>query len=474
MVYAAPTGLPLPLELVVYIVKCCAGYDSEEDPDTRYEYFSGGREFFGYEDYEATWTIAPYWTKQDICSIRLVCKQFRTASLESFGTVLGDRRFRITETGLRELQDIKAVKELVPWIKTLTFGTAELFDHTAEDYLAPGDLPGDPIPVGQVKVLKSAFNGYLVQHRSVDHKKALSEVLVAFQNLKVARIEVVDKSHYLWGMLDAELILKSREYGKEIAAEVLEAILEAGLTLKGLRTSLQTPIRPRPCLLPRSIHTLHITVDLTFFMPTAMEDGDGPFLKALEEMEGLEKLAINLDMGILRKIHDDYHSGFEDIAVFLFRALEKATNLRDVTLEGDWEFTVKSIVAFVKRHASSLRHLTLYNCILSHSWIRVLRAIADLTRDQLEHLSVIYPLYVTSEDTVVDEDFSDIFVCEWPQFSCITHIGPYVLLKDDTNARGGIAGSTDAENTNGAEENGYEDRDKEGDSEEENNQEVAA
>jgi hypothetical protein len=209
-------------------------------------------------------------------------------------------------------------------------------------------------------------------------------------------------------------------------------------------------------------------------MPTAMDDGAGPFLKALEEMKGLEKLAINLDMDILRAIHDDYYSGFEDIAVFLFKALEKATNLRDVTLEGDWELTETSIVAFVKRHASSLRHLTLYNCILSHSWIRVLRAIADLTRDQLEHLSVIYPLYVTSEDTVVDEDYSDIFVCEWPQFSCIMHIGPYVFLKDDTNARGGIAGSTDAENANGVEEDEYEDGDKEGDSEEENNQEVAA
>jgi hypothetical protein len=58
MVYAAPTGLPLPLELVVYIVKCCAEYDFEEDPDTRYEYFSGGRESFGYEDYEAS---AQYW-----------------------------------------------------------------------------------------------------------------------------------------------------------------------------------------------------------------------------------------------------------------------------------------------------------------------------------------------------------------------------------------------------------------------------
>jgi hypothetical protein len=246
MACAALAGLPLPLELVVFIVKCCAEYDSE-DPETRYVYFKGGREVVGCEDYQATWTIAPYSTKEDVCSIHLVCKQFRTASIESFGTLLGDRRFRITETDLWDLRDIKAVKELVPWIKTLTFGTAELFDNTVEDYLAPGDLPGDPIPAGQIEVLKSAFNGYLVHHRSVDHKKALSEVLVAFQNIEDARIDVVDKSHYLLGFLDAEQRLKSREYGQEIAAEVLEAIAEAGLTLKGLRTSLQTPIGPHPC-----------------------------------------------------------------------------------------------------------------------------------------------------------------------------------------------------------------------------------
>lgn len=40
--------------------------------------------------------------------------------------MLGHRRFRLTETGLRVLRDIGAVDALVPWIKTLTFASADV------------------------------------------------------------------------------------------------------------------------------------------------------------------------------------------------------------------------------------------------------------------------------------------------------------------------------------------------------------
>jgi hypothetical protein len=39
MARATSTGLPLPLELAVKIVKCCAEHEIAEDPNDRYEYF---------------------------------------------------------------------------------------------------------------------------------------------------------------------------------------------------------------------------------------------------------------------------------------------------------------------------------------------------------------------------------------------------------------------------------------------------
>jgi hypothetical protein len=39
MARVTSTGLPLPLELAVKIVKCCAEHEIAEDPNDRYEYF---------------------------------------------------------------------------------------------------------------------------------------------------------------------------------------------------------------------------------------------------------------------------------------------------------------------------------------------------------------------------------------------------------------------------------------------------
>jgi hypothetical protein len=145
-------------------------------------------------------------------------------------------------------------------------------------------------------------------------------------------------------------------------------------------------------------------------------------------MTGLKELAIHLDTPWYKNSYDLYDTHDEYITADLVKALEKATNLRDVAFEAGWTFTETCLIAFVHRHASSLRNLTLYNCILRRDWVRVLRAIADLTRSHLEHLSVIYPLSAEVGRPVMSEDFAATFVRDWPDCSCATHIGPYVWL----------------------------------------------
>jgi hypothetical protein len=414
-----------------------------------------------------SWTTAPASVKQDIRIVSLVCKQFRSASFESFGTILGERRFRLTETGLQDLQDILKVKELVPWIKTLTFGTAQLSQSRTEYFFDPSHVERFPEIAQQAGALWSARSKYMARQQSVDYKSALSQVLVAFQNLRDARIVVVDKADYLGGWLTPELRRSAEIYRKvdsewcagpyisrpEIVGEVLEAFVKAGLSLSNLKFSLQTPILS--CPLPTSLHTLRITVCNNFFAGTSHGSGAPSFLIALEGMTGLKELAIHLDTTWYKVSWYYYDTYDEYMTENLVKALEKATRLRDVAFEGNWTFTETCFIAFVQRHASSLRNLTLYNCILRQDWVRVLRTIADLTRGHLEHLSVIYPLSAEVGRPVVSEDYAATFVSEWPQFSCTTHIGPDVLLQDDIDTHG-ITGGAEVENALGVEEDGGE------------------
>jgi hypothetical protein len=416
-----------------------------------------------------SWTTAPASVKQDICIASLVCKQLRSASFESFGTILGERRFRLIETGLRDLQDILKVKELVPWIKTLTFGMAQLSQSRTEYFFDPSHVERFPEIAQQAGALWSARSKYMARQQSVDYKSALSQVLVAFQNLRDARIVVVDKADYLGGWLTPELRRSAEIYRNvvgpkwwtepyisrpRIAGEVLEAFVKAGLSLNDLKFSLQTPILS--CPLPTSLHTLRITVCKDFFTNDSHSTGVPSFLIALERMTGLKELAIHLDTPWYTFSWDEYDTYDEHMTENLVKALEKATNLQDVAFEAGWKFTETYLIAFVQHHASSLRNLTLYNCILHQDWVRVLRAIADLTRAHLEHLSVIYPRSAEVGRPVVSEDFAATLLCEWPQFSCATHIGPNVLLQDDIDTQSGIMGGADVENALGVEEDGGE------------------
>jgi hypothetical protein len=420
-----------------------------------------------------SWPTAPASVKQDICIVSLVCKQFRSASFESFGTILGERRFRLTETGLQDLQDILKVKELVPWIKTLTFGTAQLSQSRTEDFFDPSHVERFPEIAQQAGALRSAWSKNMARQQSVDYKSALPQVLVAFRNLKDARIVVVDKADYLGGWLTPELRRSAEIYRKidsewwagpyisrpEIVGEVLESFVKAGLSLSDLKFSLQTPILS--CPLPTSLHTLRITVCNNFFAGTSHGSGAPSFLIALEGMTGLKELAIHLDTTWYKVSWYYYDTYDEYMTENLVKALEKATRLRDVVFEGNWTFIETCLIAFVQRHASSLRNLTLYNCVLRQDWVRVLRAIADLTRGHLEHLSVSYPLSAEVGRPVVSEDYAATLVSEWPQFSYATHIGPNVLLQDDIDTQSGIMGGADVENALGVEEDSGEEDDEE-------------
>jgi hypothetical protein len=48
-----------------------------------------------------TWLTIPKAVKDDVCTMRLLCKTFRDAADEAFAVVLGDRVFRMTHWNCR-------------------------------------------------------------------------------------------------------------------------------------------------------------------------------------------------------------------------------------------------------------------------------------------------------------------------------------------------------------------------------------
>jgi hypothetical protein len=213
-----------------------------------------------------------------------MCKQFRSASSESFDTMLGDRRFRLTETGIQDLQDISRVKELVPCIKTLTFGTAQLSQRGGECFLDPRYVEKFPEIAEQAEALQSAWSEHMARQQSVDYKSALSQILVAFQNLKSARI-VVDKAECPGGWLTPELRRSADIYRNVCSTwqpgpyashtgfegEVLDASTKAGLILNDLRFSLPSPILH--CPLPFCTALSHSALPSPHIAPYASYHG---------------------------------------------------------------------------------------------------------------------------------------------------------------------------------------------------------
>lgn len=90
--------------------------DNDEDDDSGEDF--ADEEYRQAQDRVMTpqWMAASKSATIDICNIRLVCRQFEQASIATFGTLIGDRPFRFTDSGMRNLREISVVDVLSPWI----------------------------------------------------------------------------------------------------------------------------------------------------------------------------------------------------------------------------------------------------------------------------------------------------------------------------------------------------------------------
>lgn len=203
-------GLPFPPGLLFQISKCCEEIESPDGPYpqsiTTPGHASDSPTFYG----RLTWLKIKSSSIRDVCNIRLVCKQFRDASLASFASILGERRFRLTKIGLQDLQGIAACSGLAPYFKTLTFGSADV--AKADTIRKWGDLSilsvlsrvkGDEVICRNFSDIHHALIGcHHLAERAI--RNGLRDALNAFPKLAILRVDVYDRPSYLGGWLTAE------------------------------------------------------------------------------------------------------------------------------------------------------------------------------------------------------------------------------------------------------------------------------
>jgi hypothetical protein len=428
---SATPGLPLPLELVIRIVNYCAEYDP---PDDTYDHFVLQQNNGVYPVpfvHRITWPTTPWPASQNVIRVRLVCKQFRDASFQEFGKILGHRKFRLTKSDLKFLREIGQMEQLVPWIKTLTFGSArmlyprEVTSNTFgyERYLVDSL---NPDIARQVEVVKEMHAKYMTENESKQPEKDLLQALAAFRKVENVRIETSDNANYLEGWLTPEqqkvvdswngVLCDHRgfcEAESDAPVTVLQTLDKVGISIKDLR--LPYGEFRWSHVLPGSLRVLRIRQHLGGFEWQYADDAQ-PTLNALSRMTALEELDITLTVNF----RHNYSSVLEFLAQDLFKVMSKKPNLRRIALEGHWMFDQASLCNFVRKHAATLRCLIMYGCVLKGDWLETLHDLAEITHDKLKHLGVMYPRYVSLGSLIENAKLREGWTIWAPQFSCTT------------------------------------------------------
>lgn len=231
--------------------------------------------------------------------------------------------------------------------------------------------------------------------------------------------------------------LYEESLASDITVPVLRACENAGSVIHDLKFSNKNPFdsfnyRNLPHFtylhLPHSLRTLSITVD-NYICTYAKDGAHSLFFQAIDNMRNLENLNLVLE----------HHDGLnEQNTRKLFSALNQASNLRRLVLDGEWTLHEANFLAFMRQHPRTLRCLCLYDSVLVGNWRSLIHELADTTHWQLEYLSILYP-YRRVEDKTVNEYLELYYRKEWPEFTCIIDFGLDIMvdcLTDEEDSSG--------------------------------------
>ncbi|KAF2820185.1 hypothetical protein CC86DRAFT_118126 [Ophiobolus disseminans] len=350
------------------------------------------------------WLTHTSLSRRDICSFRLVCQKCHSSSLRTFGELLGDRVFRWTKVGMKDIQALSDHAPLKPYIRTLTFGNAQ-FKNRDNYALQMGSLA---YPDAQRKRLLRAYADYYqwqLDHDGNYYDKAISVVLANLPNLRNLRLLISDAPDvHLGGWLSAEdkesdalvrlndFVSESDESIYDSGQGVIErlsslivALEETVLRIEDFRIGCGYAVHPlNLCnwMIPRSmLHVRHLRFDID---PENLgEDSPNATFEenVLSELSDLESLSLSL-------VHDAAFTQFAKATADLVMLLRNLSCLEKLTVRGEWSYTENDLFALVD-DCESLKTLVLKGPILLEgSWTSVVERVLATRSSTLQHFQL--------------------------------------------------------------------------------------
>jgi hypothetical protein len=394
----------LPVELLSIVVAGLQEWDVSDEP---FAHLTGTAT--GNAD---EWLVHTVGSRQDICDFRLVCRKFYNSSFHTFGELLGNKVFRITPTGLEDLQAISNMARMRPYIRRLTWGTSRCSD-TLEKRVMQEVMHALPEP-DKAKLLTaySYVDEWRQTYRGSLFAQELAQHLRRLPNLRSLSILISDfpvVNYYLghWpSPSDTAMVTKS-------FSDSLSSLVDQGITG---RTALQDHLTWLAPLFD-AIKTTKTTIqDLRLGINQAPPPNE--FLKMLEKtgmVSSLRHLRLDIDVDCLRE-RESFQYGCLELAFQKLSAITHLTlsmvqdgeyqnpaqstrnfidllrplnHLQHLTIRGAWWYSEDVLVDLISSQSASLTLLSLKGGIMDvGDWSTTLQRLVQLEPHTLRYLEV--------------------------------------------------------------------------------------
>lgn len=440
----------LPLELVAMVMERLVEYNLAPGRYTKYtEEYAEEPCFQGRSiDPITNWVKLTGEARMAILNARLSCWKLHAASSTSFATLLGDRKFRYTKTGLDDPEHVAQQTALVPHITTLTIACGGF--RNVDDMHSVREAVVELEVADQNRLLEAYAQCAAWQGDEIlDYQCKLASVFRMFPKLSTIRINTRDNPRYLGGWLESgDLHMlhlqdcleekinpitaktfafhgRSKMYRRNVidASHIIDALVLAGTTLKGLRIwGMDWDCFSALKIQPFSLHTLRVNSDTKYSYLLGVNAISTSYLdSALYSLPNLQDLSLDLADRI----------GFLSLSKTM-KVLTEHTKLRRLSLVADWDLDASELISMVEAHSRNLEYLLLDGAYLRGSWSTTLDAIFRIGKGRLKivqgievnsHAGVNSPKF---DFTVTEEDLENLrTAADWQ--SWLDQVGDVVL-----------------------------------------------
>jgi hypothetical protein len=380
-------------------------------------------------------------SRQDICGFRLVCHSFRNGSISTFGNLLGDRTFRLTQVGIEDLQAISAMTSLRPYIRTLTFGNAR-FDMDNEYLQALLKKVPKPQKSRLRRAYRDAFRWHL-RNGELAIEPRLFSIFTSLQNLTTLRCRLFDNpsngrydsDFHLGGWLspgDEKYLAQGMLYfaqrnryshhvmylvdslDLETFQPVVNAIRTSGRDIHDFKLSMGPDDCPTD--LPEFLQNSGILSGLRRLCmdlePSALcrYKDDLPNQALVEAFVSLNNLT-HVSLGLSRVLLFPTYEFALDNLIMILRPLKR---LEHLTIRGDWGYREQGVVDLVAEHSECLTLLALKEpALYTGDWAVVISQLVQLQSCSLKYLE-LSDMRLIRPDTTSVSAFESL--TDWEEF----------------------------------------------------------